>query len=51
MRIQETDRILKESRIARNSGTSHSESEGMASRTWKSLTSLPQRLMGMFRHH
>ncbi|HKO01361.1 MAG TPA: hypothetical protein VJ032_06700 [Thermoanaerobaculia bacterium] len=52
MRIQETDRILKESRIARNSGTNHSESEGgMAGRAWKSIANLPQRLMGMFRHH
>jgi hypothetical protein len=50
MRIQETDRILKESRIARNSGTNHSESEGMAGKAWKSIASLPQRLMGMFRH-
>lgn len=51
MRIQETDRILKESRIARNSGATQHETEGFAEKAWKSISSLPQRLAGMFRHH
>jgi hypothetical protein len=50
MRIQDTDRILKESRIARQTGAAHGESDGMMGRAWKSIASLPQRLAGMFRH-
>jgi hypothetical protein len=51
MRIQETDRILKESRIARNANHTHGEQDGFVGRAWKSLSSLPQRVAGMFRHH
>jgi hypothetical protein len=50
MRIQETDRILKESRIARNHSATQHESEGVMGKAWKSIASLPQRLAGMFRH-
>ena len=50
MRIQETDRILKESRAARHSSTLHQSHEGMLSRVWKSVSSLPGRITGMFRH-
>jgi hypothetical protein len=51
MRIQETDRILKESRIARHTVGTQSEPDGMMGRAWKSISSLPQRLAGMFKHH
>lgn len=47
MRIQQTDRILKESRLARHShearaGGSHDAN--VLSRTWKAMTALPARL-------
>ena len=41
MRIQETDRILKESRYARQGASQHQEEPGMMSRAW----SLVQRLI------
>lgn len=48
MRIQETDRILKESRISRHNSQMH-QTQQHASRSWMSMmTSLPQRLMSMF---
>jgi hypothetical protein len=50
MRIQETDRILKESRYARHSTAQHEE-EGMMSRAWKAVASLPAKLTGLFRKH
>ena len=34
MRIQETDRILKESRYARHSAAVHQEEPGVMSRAW-----------------
>ncbi len=34
MRIQETDRILKESRYARHGATVHHEEPGVMSRAW-----------------
>lgn len=52
MRIQETDRILKEARVARNShgGSMQAhEDEGMMSRVWKSVSHLPTRLTEMMR--
>lgn len=49
MRIQETDRILKESRIARNAAAQqhhHHEEEGVMSRAWRTVSS---KLTGWFR--
>ena len=40
MRIQETDRILKESRIARHGAVSQQEHEGFMSRAWHAVTKL-----------
>ena len=51
MRIQETDRILKESRVSRHAQAMHDESHGgMLTRVWRSLSGLPTKLTGMFRH-
>jgi len=50
MRIQETDRILKESRYARHSAGQH-EDEGVMSRAWKAVVSLPAKLTGLFKKH
>lgn len=52
MRIQETDRILKESRISRNHTMHEQEHEhGMMSRVMHMVSSLPSKLTGMFRKH
>jgi hypothetical protein len=52
MRIQETDRILKESRVARNhTGHEHEHETGMISRMMHMVSSLPSKLTGMFRKH
>jgi hypothetical protein len=51
MRIQETDRILKESRYARHSASQQHEDEGVVSRAWKAVTSLPAKLTGLFKKH
>lgn len=52
MRIQETDRILKESRIARSHAAHEQDHEsGMVSRVLHMVSSLPSRLTGMFRKH
>ena len=48
MRIQETDRILKESRYARHA---HHEEEGVMSRAWRAVSSLPVKLTGLFKKH
>ena len=50
MRIQETDRILKESRHARNAAAQqhHHEEEGVMSRAWRTVSS---KLTGLFRKH
>ncbi len=50
MRIQETDRILKESRYSR-SASHETEQEGRLSRLWKSVAHVPARLTGLFRRH
>jgi hypothetical protein len=42
MRIQETDRILKEARVARN-GAQQQEHESVITRTWRKLTSMFKR--------
>lgn len=46
MRIQQTDRILKESRYARNSHETHSHEHGsnVVSRAWRAMTALPSKL-------
>ena len=49
MRIQETDRILKESRYARNAAAQqHEEEGGVMSRVWKAMSS---KLSGLFHKH
>ena len=50
MRIQETDRILKESRYSRHAAVLH-EDEGVMSRVWKAVASLPAKLTGLFKKH
>ena len=51
MRIQETDRILKESRNARHANAAHDhDHEGVMQRAWRVVSSLPGRISGMFRH-
>lgn len=42
MRIQETDRILKEARIARHAAHQH-EHESVITRAWRKLTSMFKR--------
>jgi hypothetical protein len=46
MRIQQTDRILKESRAARHSRElhEHEHDTNAVTRAWRTLTSLPARL-------
>lgn len=51
MRIQETDRILKESRHSRHAAGQHEEEEGVMSRAWKAVASLPAKLTGLFKKH
>jgi hypothetical protein len=53
MRIQETDRILKEARLARSHAAhDHEHDEGsMMSRAWRMVSALPSRLTGMLRKH
>jgi hypothetical protein len=50
MRIQETDRILKEARYARNAAAQshHEESSGMMSRVWRAVST---KLTGLFGKH
>ena len=40
MRIQETDKILKESRYARNAAAQQHEPEGIMSRAWRMVSTL-----------
>ncbi len=47
MRIQETDRILKEARYARH-GVTQQQEEGVMSRAWKAVST---KLMGLFHKH
>jgi hypothetical protein len=49
MRIQETNRILKESAYARQSHQQHDE--GMMSKAWRMVSHLPQTITGLFRRH
>ncbi len=48
MRIQETDRILKESRYARHAAAQQHHEEGVLSRAWRAVSS---KLTGLFRRH
>lgn len=48
MRIQETNRILKESAIARHSAQPQQD-EGMMSKAWRMVSHLPQTITGFFR--
>jgi len=49
MRIQETNGILKESRYARNAAAQQQhEHHGLMSRAWRMVSSLPQKLTGLF---
>ena len=47
MRIQETDRILKEARYARQAATQQHE-EGVISRAWRAVST---KLTGLFHKH
>jgi hypothetical protein len=50
MRIQETDRILKESRNARHAHAIHThDQEGVMQKAWKIVSSLPGKITGMFK--
>lgn len=46
MRIQQTDRILKESRYARHSAESHANDRetNVLSRAWRAVSAVPTRL-------
>jgi hypothetical protein len=40
MRIQETDRILKDSKVARHTAAHEHDHDGVISRLWKKVTSV-----------
>jgi hypothetical protein len=48
MRIQETNRILKESHVSRNDAARHVEEPSMVSRTWRMVS---DKITGLFRKH
>ncbi|MFZ2490236.1 MAG: hypothetical protein WA208_02005 [Thermoanaerobaculia bacterium] len=48
MRIQDTDRILKEARIARHHNAAVEPEHGMMSRAWSMVTHLPGRITSLF---
>ena len=48
MRIQETDRILKEARYARHAAAQQHEEEGVMSRAWRAVST---KLTSLFRKH
>ena len=48
MRIQETDRILKEARYARQGAAAHQQEEGVMSRAWRAVST---KLTELFRKH
>jgi hypothetical protein len=50
MRIQETNKILKESGYARHS-TQQQQDEGMVTRAWRMVSHLPEMITGLFRKH
>jgi hypothetical protein len=49
MRIQDTNRILNESRHGRTPVEHHED--GMVTRAWKMVSSLPEKFTGLFRKH
>ena len=50
MRIQDTDRILKESRNARHAHAVHThDQEGMMQKAWRIVSSLPGKITGIFK--
>ena len=51
MRIQETNKILKESAIARHSTAPQQQDDGMMTRAWRMVSHLPQTITGLFRRH
>jgi hypothetical protein len=50
MRIQETDRILKESRYARHANGENQHEHSLLSRAWRSVAALPTKVTGLFRN-
>ncbi len=50
MRIQETNRILKESASARHAAHQQQD-EGMMSKAWRTVSHLPQAIAGALRKH
>ena len=49
MRIQETNKILKESAYARHSV--HQPEDGFMTKAWRMMSHLPQTITGLFRKH
>lgn len=50
MRIQETDRVLKEARIARSHTAQQEASHGFLDRAWRMVAALPGKVTGLFKH-
>jgi hypothetical protein len=50
MRIQETNRILKESANARH-GAHPQHEEGIVTKAWRMVSHLPEMITGLFRKH
>ncbi|MBV9493654.1 MAG: hypothetical protein JOZ54_05375 [Acidobacteria bacterium] len=52
MRIQDTNRILNESRNARHAHAIHSHEQegGIMQKAWKAVASLPTKISQMFKH-
>ncbi|MBK5259423.1 MAG: hypothetical protein JJE51_07500 [Thermoanaerobaculia bacterium] len=50
MRIQETDRVLKDARIARKQTAQQVQHPGFLDRAWKFVSELPGKVTGMFKH-
>jgi hypothetical protein len=49
MRIEETNRILKESSYTRHPVQQHEE--GVMTRAWRMVSHLPEMITGLFRKH
>lgn len=49
MQIQDTNRILKESRISRNAVAASQHETHMGTRMWRMVSSLPEKLTSLFR--
>ena len=50
MRIQETNRILKDAGYARHANHTQEQHEGMMTKAWKMISALPGRVTGLFKH-